>query len=153
MHLRAYTLVASFCAFFLASAARADIAPFDTCSTAGQSCTNAGPSANQSGVCTKTTCSRPQPNGTSAQFDCFRCFPVDGGTSSSGASGDGGSNSGGSRGGGCAGCSAGSVGARDVDPMALFALGALLLRRRAGRSAGDQSRAGRSAGDALKHRR
>jgi len=88
-------------AFSFASLARADIPPPMTCmGTAGMTCNNAGPSANQPGICTNETCSKalPGPDGglMTVQEACVLCEPVG---SSSDAGNDGGKDSGG---GGCA---------------------------------------------------
>jgi len=53
--------------------AQADVAPPDSCTTAGAACTNAGTSANQAGVCTATTCTRATPSGP-MDYACSRCM-------------------------------------------------------------------------------
>ena len=62
-------------AFLVASPARADIPPPDACTTAGQPCSNAGPSANQPGMCTASKCTKTLPNGdggfTTTERDCL----------------------------------------------------------------------------------
>ncbi len=73
--------------------ARADIAPPDSCTgAAGVACNNAGPSANQPGVCTTQTCSKVDPNGQPIEYDCVMCVaPGSGGSGGSTQTGGGGS--------------------------------------------------------------
>jgi hypothetical protein len=90
-----------------ATRARADVAPPDTCTAPGQSCTNAGPQFNQAGTCVATTCTRqvPSPDGgtTSMTYDCNRCTAGGtGGSGGAGAGGAGGSTSPSSKSSGCA---------------------------------------------------
>jgi MYXO-CTERM domain-containing protein len=76
-----------------AAAARADLAPPDTCTAPGQPCQNAGPQYNQSGTCRAATCTKqvPAPDGgmMTMTYDCNRCEGADAGTGGSGG-GDGG---------------------------------------------------------------
>ncbi len=53
--------------------AQADVAPPDSCTTAGVACTNAGTNADQPGVCTATTCTRASPSGP-MDYACSRCM-------------------------------------------------------------------------------
>ena len=54
------------------SLARADVAPPDSCTTAGTACANAGTTYDHAGVCTAMTCSRATPNGP-MDYACTRC--------------------------------------------------------------------------------
>lgn len=92
-------------AVLLASAAQADVAPPDRCSSGGQRCDNGGPRGDQPGVCTPGQCFRGGPDGSVA-YDCLTCVPdgggggAGGGSEAAGASGSS-SNSGSSEGCGC----------------------------------------------------
>lgn len=55
------------------TAASADVAPPDACTTAGAACTNAGTNADQPGVCTTKTCTRATPSGP-MDYSCTRCL-------------------------------------------------------------------------------
>lgn len=102
-----------------ASPARSDVPPPDSCAmgAVGNTCNNAGPSANEPGICTNETCSHALPSADggfmTVQYACVLCEPtgaVDGG------SGNGGKGS---------GCSM-ATGASALAPLALFAASALL---------------------------
>jgi MYXO-CTERM domain-containing protein len=72
--------------FMGAPLAYADVLPADDCQTgsAGSSCSNAGPEANQPGVCTEATCTHVSPMGdggsSSSSYACLLCQEADGGT-------------------------------------------------------------------------
>src|SRR6187549_1156133 len=57
----------------VASAARADIAPPDTCQAENAACDNAGESYDRQGVCKKATCSKGSASGQVTTYDCFKC--------------------------------------------------------------------------------
>jgi len=79
-----------------ATRARADLAPPDSCTAPGQTCTNAGPQHDQAGTCVATTCTKqvPAPDGGTMPmtYDCNKC-------TAGGAGGSGGGNGGGGAGG------------------------------------------------------
>ena len=116
-----------------APAARGDVAPPNSCNTAGQSCNTAlGPGGQYTaaGTCVQTMCPHtgPQPDGSigTTEIPCALCEPSDAGTSGSG---------GGGKSGGGGGCSIGRFSALDFAPLGLVAAGAALLaasRRRRG---------------------
>jgi MYXO-CTERM domain-containing protein len=86
--------------------ARADVLPPDGCTMLNQPCQNAGPSHNQSGVCTTSTCTKQLPSWDAPMsYPCGVCLVSDAGTSS-GTAGKGGQG-----GAGGAGGSAGAAGA------------------------------------------
>jgi hypothetical protein len=130
----------------VSSAARADVAPPDSCSAGqvGQACTNAmsDDAGSTSGVCTQTTCEHPTPDG-STSYTCYRCLHgssgSDAGTAGAGggagAAGAEGSSSspppsgGDSGGGGCAIRGLSRDGAL-ASLMLAVGLGALAIQRR-----------------------
>ena len=135
-------------------AARADLAPPDSCSSPGQPCQNAGAAYNQAGSCVATTCTkqvRSSDGGlTPMTYSCNAC-ELSGATGSGGAAtgsggvatgsggvatGSGGSGTGGTpshTSGGSSGCAVGGK-AGGGDLTAVIALGlvglALISRRR-----------------------
>ena len=128
-------------------AARADLAPPDSCSSPGQPCQNAGAAYNQAGSCVATTCTkqvRSSDGGlTPMTYSCNAC-ELSGAAGSGGAAtgsggvatGSGGSGTGGTpshTSGGSSGCAVGGK-AGGGDLTAVIALGlvglALISRRR-----------------------
>jgi len=128
-------------------AARADLAPPDSCSSPGQPCQNAGAAYNQAGSCVATTCTkqvRSSDGGlTPMTYSCNAC-ELSGAAGSGGvatgsggvATGSGGSGTGGTpshTSGGSSGCAVGGK-AGGGDLTAVIALGlvglALISRRR-----------------------
>lgn len=53
--------------------ARADVAPLNECSKAGEDCETAPPDYKSAGVCTKSACSRRQPSGETVSYECNLC--------------------------------------------------------------------------------
>lgn len=127
--------------------AAADVAPPDQCTSPGVECNNALGSGTfgEPGVCTRTTCTRPTPDG-SMEYACLRCVgaavdaggadagtyvPPDGGTDAAGGTGSGsGAGAGADRGGGCAVAAPGREGAVAAAMVALGTLALALGRRR-----------------------
>jgi MYXO-CTERM domain-containing protein len=112
-------------------AALADVAPPDECNgTAGTPCSNAGPSANQSGTCVSTTCPHtgPGPDGgvVTTQNPCVLCEVQSSGSSSGGGS----TSSSGSSSGGSGGCAVGVTPREGAGAMLLVGVGLLLASRR-----------------------
>lgn len=75
--------------------ARADIPPPDACTAPGQPCNNAGPSHDQAGTCTESTCTKtvPSADGGTMQmmYACNLCkVSGTGGTGGAGGAKDGG---------------------------------------------------------------
>jgi hypothetical protein len=90
------------------SPARADIAPRDACTAPGQPCNTAGPTFDQPGICTATTCTRSVP--TPMTYACNLCQVASSGTGGA-AGGSGGADGGGGGGGGApAAATGGSAG-------------------------------------------
>ena len=75
------------------AAAHADVAPPNSCNTAGEACDTAGPQFDQPGACTTTKCQRADPNGGTIEYDCTLCLPVDAGGGTGGSKGSAGSSS------------------------------------------------------------
>jgi len=93
--LRALTMTVAMVAVAWSGAARADVAPADSCASPaslGQACNNAGPSADEPGVCVNSTCSHPTPDG-STSYACVLCEVAEGGVPDSGSSSGGSSGS------------------------------------------------------------
>lgn len=70
-------------------AARADLLPPQACQppSAGSPCSNAGPQADQAGVCTTSSCARAIPDGGHESYSCVLCEATgDGGTGDGGGS-------------------------------------------------------------------
>lgn len=102
-------------------AALADLAPPQICTAPGQPCDKAGPSANQPGTCTASTCERsaPLPDGGrgTMTYACNLCTPsaADGGAGDAsvvqdGAVGTGGTGTGGAGTGGAGAATGGTSG-------------------------------------------
>jgi hypothetical protein len=143
--MRILQLAFSTAAFALVTAAAggafADVAPPDECTGAvGSACNNAGPNADQPGVCTNEMCPEtlPGPDGgvMTTENPCVLCEPTGAGggsgtTGSGAASGSGGSASS-SSGGGGGGCSIAIQPGNGViaGTMLMVGLGALLADRR-----------------------
>lgn len=122
----------------MSGSAFADALPPDACqeSQVGQTCDNAGSSADEPGVCVSGLCPHFNPeDGGETQVACYTCEPSDGGTSNGdgGSTGDGGgaittrpdggSDNGTSSGSSSSSCSF-SPGERDgAAGFAMFALG------------------------------
>jgi len=96
---------------FGAAKARADVAPANSCTATGQSCTNAPPDYQTAGTCKASTCYRflPGPDGgrQPTPYDCLLCIADNGG----GGAGGGGAGAAGSTGAGGGAGAAGSTGA------------------------------------------
>ncbi len=125
--------------------ARADVAPPDSCPTAGQACTNAGPNNDQPGTCVASTCQHPLPDGGSQSYSCTLCEAGEGGagSSSSGSGSSTGSGSGsgsgssggsstsssssGSSGGGGGGCAMSTTARDGITGFVMLAVGAAAL--------------------------
>jgi hypothetical protein len=144
----------SWLSIFGAAEARADLAPANTCTTAGQSCTNAPPDYKTAGTCKASTCNRfvPGPDGARQPmpYDCTLCV-ADNGAGGGGTAGSTGAGGGAAAGAGAAGAAgATSAGSKDesgcncvVSParggsaiaalMLAIGAGALLAERRARR--------------------
>jgi hypothetical protein len=122
-----------------AGGAFADIAPPDACTgAAGSTCSNAGPNADQAGVCTNEMCPHTGPgNGgagglSTTENPCVLCEPSTTTTTTTGAGGSSStysSSSGASTGGGC---SVSLPGGDSViaGTMLMIGLGVLLADRR-----------------------
>ena len=127
-------------AFALVSAASggafADVPPPDQCTGAiGSTCNNAGPNANEPGVCTSEMCPHtgPGPDGglMTTENPCVLCEPSGtGGSGGTAASGSGTTSSGSTSGGG--GCSVGIATGDGLiaGTMLVVGLGVLLADRR-----------------------
>jgi hypothetical protein len=81
--------------FAMSGSARADALPPDSCasvSDVGQTCTNAGPSYDQAGVCVSETCHSASPPDGGSDYPCALCEVSDAGSSGTdgGSSGDSG---------------------------------------------------------------
>jgi hypothetical protein len=126
-YLRSILGSAAFAAVVVASLpALADALPPDGCNRgAGTACSNAGPNADEPGVCTETPCGD---GSGGAPTNCMTCEPIDGGQGTGGSAGTTPGK------GGCA-VSASDRGAPFALAGLLLALGALARpARRAGRS-------------------
>jgi hypothetical protein len=93
MTMKRASFVAGFAAVLaLAAPAAADLAPPDSCTAPDQPCSTAGPSFNQAGICTMTTCTKSVPAAdggfTTMSYACNHCVArADGGGGSTGAAG------------------------------------------------------------------
>lgn len=97
-------LLAFFAGMAMPALALADVPPPNACNgDAGSACNTAGPSYNQPGICTQSTCQKalPGPDGGSMTYPCNLCeLPDGGGSGGSSAGGSGGSGTGGTATGG-----------------------------------------------------
>ena len=118
------------------ASALGDVAPPDTCTTAGSDCNTAPPDYQSPGTCVETTCTKGGPDG-STTYPCTLCQPKGaagsgGGAGASGASGAAGSPSGSGGEDDDGGCSVrpAPAGAATAFGLLLLGLGALALERR-----------------------
>jgi hypothetical protein len=114
------------------AAALADVAPPDGCTAgAGTACNNAGPSANQPGICTASTCPHtgPGPDGgiVTTENPCVLCQVQSSGSSSATSAG---ATSSGTAASGSGGCTVGVTPSEGAGTMLLVGAGLLLASRR-----------------------